>query len=146
MPGIICAIRGGPASRPTIRKAISIAQEKNLPLFFLYVVNLEFLTHTASSRVHTIQKELNQMGEFILLAAETEAAAKGVTAHGFVRQGNVWDEIVLIGQEHSVDYVVLGKPQEQEDNLSTFEFLERFSERVRDEVGASVVLAESEVA
>jgi nucleotide-binding universal stress UspA family protein len=142
--GIICAIRGGPASRPTIVKAIELAKEHHLPLYFLYVVNLEFLTHTASSRVHTISRELNQMGEFILLAAQTEAETNGVTAQGFVRQGIIWDEIISLGQEFQVDYVVLGKPLEQEDNFSTFEFLQIFSERIENEVGADVVLAKSQ--
>ena len=44
MPGILCAVRGGPASQPTIAKAIALAQETGLPLYFLYVVNLDFLS------------------------------------------------------------------------------------------------------
>ena len=37
MPGIVCAIRGGPASRPTIAKSIQLAEETGLTLYFLYV-------------------------------------------------------------------------------------------------------------
>ena len=39
MSGIVCAIRGGPDSQPTIRRAISLAKETNLSLYFLYVIN-----------------------------------------------------------------------------------------------------------
>jgi hypothetical protein len=67
MTGIICAIRGGPASQPTIARSIALAQETSLPLHFLYVVNLDFLTRTSLSRVHVIAQEMQQMGEFILL-------------------------------------------------------------------------------
>ncbi len=34
MPGIVCAIRGGPASKPTIARSIALAKETDLPLFF----------------------------------------------------------------------------------------------------------------
>jgi len=80
MSGIVCAIRGGPASRPTIDRSIQLATETGLPLYFLYVVNLKFLAHTSSSRTHVISKELNEMGEFILLMAQTEAEKKGITS------------------------------------------------------------------
>ena len=42
MSGIVCAVRGGPASQPTLQRAITLAKETGLPLFFLYVVNLDF--------------------------------------------------------------------------------------------------------
>ncbi len=64
MSGIVCAVRGGPDSQPTISKAIAWAKETELPLYFLYVVNLDFLTHTSSSRVHTVTQQIEQMGEF----------------------------------------------------------------------------------
>ena len=128
----------------TILNLTELAKEYNLPLYFLYVVNLEFLTHTASSRVHTISRELYQMGEFILLAAQTEAEANGIAANGFVRQGIVWDEIINLGRKYKADYVVLGKPQEQEGTLSTHEFMQEFSKRIENEIGAKVVLAESQ--
>ncbi|RMF49572.1 MAG: universal stress protein, partial [Anaerolineae bacterium] len=47
MSAIVCAIRGGPASQPTIRRAIALALETSLPLHFLYVVNLDFLSSTS---------------------------------------------------------------------------------------------------
>ena len=77
MSGILCAIRGGPNSQPTIEQAVVLAQETGLPLWFLYVVNLGFLTHTSTSRVRTISEQMHQMGEYILLTAQ---------ATGFVLQ------------------------------------------------------------
>ena len=76
MSGIICAVRGGPDSQVTIDEAISLALEANLPLNFLYVVNLDFLTHTQSSKTHTITDQLTQMGEFILLTAQQKAETR----------------------------------------------------------------------
>jgi nucleotide-binding universal stress UspA family protein len=144
MSGIVCAIRGGPASRPTIEKAIQLAVETELPLYFLYVVNLDFLSHTSSSRTHLISKELTEMGEFILLTAQSKAQAKGIDANGIVHKGNVRDEIVNLCQEMMADYVVLGKPKVQpgKENVFTEDRLDRFAERIAEESGAEIILAE----
>ena len=143
MSGIICAIRGGPDSQVTIDKAIDLAEETALPLSFLYVVNLDFLTHTSSTRLHTISKEMHQMGEFILLAAQATASARGITAGGIVRQGNVGEEIVALCHELQADYLVLGQPQfHEEDSLFNQERLRRFIEQTESQTGARVIVPE----
>jgi hypothetical protein len=68
--GTVCAVRGGADSRATIDKAIDLSKETGLPLYFLYIVNLDFLYHTSSSRVNTASEQIRQMGEFILLNAQ----------------------------------------------------------------------------
>ena len=68
MPGIVCAVRGGTDSQATIAEAIDLAQGTGLQLYFLYVVNLDFLVRTSVGRTHTISEQMHQMGEFILLA------------------------------------------------------------------------------
>jgi len=143
MPGIVCAIRGGAASRPTIEKALQIAKETSLPLIFLYVVNLDFLTRTAVSRVHIISKELHEMGEFILLTAQAQAESQDIAAEGIVRQGNVRDEIINLCRERNADYVILGNPKQQhEENVFTHERLDAFGQRIQDESGAKIILTD----
>ena len=143
MSGIICAIRGGPDSQVTINKAIDLAEKTALPLSFLYVVNLDFLTRTSSTRLHTISKEMHQMGEFILLAAQATASARGITAGGIVRQGNVGEEIVALCHELHADYLVLGQPQfHEEDSLFNQERLRRFIEQTESQTGARVIVPE----
>jgi nucleotide-binding universal stress UspA family protein len=143
MSGIVCAIRGGPDSKPTIDRSIALAGETGLPIYFLYVVNLDFFTHTARSRVHTVAKEMHEMGEFILLTAQAKADAQGVRAEGVVRHGQVIDEIISLCQEISADYVILGEPRGREgiDNLA-HEHLTQIGERITKESGARVVLVE----
>lgn len=143
MSGIVCAIRGGPDSQPTISRAIALARETGLPLHFLYVVNLDFLTHTSSSRVHTISEQMHQMGEFILLSAQSSAAAQGIAAQGVVRHGDVQEEIIGLCRELAADYLVLGRPQTQrEESLFTQELLGHFIQRIEEQAGAKVVLAD----
>jgi nucleotide-binding universal stress UspA family protein len=146
MPGIVCAIRGGPHSRPTITRSISLARETGQTLYFLYVVNLDFLSHTTSSRVHTISEQMSQMGEFILLMAQDAAARQGVEATGVIRHGDVGEEIIGLCHELGADYLVLGKPKvEQEDTIFTEELLRRFVARTEEQCGATVVFPEGDV-
>jgi nucleotide-binding universal stress UspA family protein len=141
MSGIVCAIRGGPDSQPTISQAITLAQDTGMTLYFLYVVNLDFLSHTTSSRVHTISEQMHQMGEFILLTAQTAAAGQGVTAEGIVRHGNVGEEIISLCHDLGADYLVLGQPQiERERSVFTEDLLKQFIERTEVQTGAKVIL------
>jgi nucleotide-binding universal stress UspA family protein len=143
MSGIVCAIRGGPASQPTIRRAIALAKETDLPLQFLYVVNLDFLTYTESGRVRNINSELEKMGDFILLAARDQAEREGVQAEGSIRHGTVREEIIQLAKDTEAAYVVLGPPRgELEEDVFTQERLHQFMERIEQESGARVVLAE----
>ena len=143
MSGIVCAIRGGPASQTTIRKSIEMASESGLPLYFVYVVNLDFFSHTTRSRVHTVSQEMHEMGEFILLTAQAKADAQGVKAEGIVRHGLVINEIITLCQEIAASYVILGEPrgQGEVDNLA-HEHLTQIGERITKESGAKVILVE----
>jgi nucleotide-binding universal stress UspA family protein len=146
MHGIVCAVRGGPASQPTIERAIALAQETGLPLYFLYVVNLDFLSQTPTSRVHTISQEMHQMGEFILLMAQETAAREGITAAGVVRHGTVRKELIGLCHELEADYLVLGKPEdEHEDSVFTHELLREFVAHTEEQTGAKVVFPEGDV-
>jgi nucleotide-binding universal stress UspA family protein len=143
MSGVICAIRGGPHSLPTIDRAISLAKENACPLHFLYVVNIEFLSRTSLSRTHTVTEEIRQMGDFIVLAAQTRAEAQGVTARGVVREGKVLDEIVELCHETGSTYVVVGRPQaKREENIFNHELLQKFSQRIEKETRAIVIYPE----
>lgn len=141
MSGIVCAIRGGPTSQPTIHRAITLAQEYERQIHFLYVVNLDFLERTASSRTHTISKELRHMGEFILLTAQVHAQREDVAADGVIREGNVGEEIILFCQETRADFVVLGSPKgEHESNAFTRESLDNFVRLIEETSGAKAII------
>jgi nucleotide-binding universal stress UspA family protein len=146
MPGIVCAVRGGPASQPTIARAIGLAKETGLPLYFLYVVNLDFLSQTPTSRVHTISKEMHQMGEFILLMTQETATRQGISAEGVVRHGSVGEELIGLCHELQASYLVLGKPKvEQEDTVFTQELLHQFVAQTEEQTGAKVVFPQGDV-
>jgi nucleotide-binding universal stress UspA family protein len=145
MSGVVCAVRGGPRSQSTIRKAIELSRDSHLTLHFLYIVNLDFLTYTESSRVRTVTHELEQMGDFILLAAADQAQQAGVEAVTEIRHGSVGEEIVVYSQEIEASYIVLGMPQgSEEQDVFTQERLKELEARIEAESGANVVFAGGE--
>lgn len=140
MSGILCAIRGGPSSQPTIAASIQLSKETQQTIFFLYVVNVDFLTHTSSSKTNHISKEIEEMGEFILLSAQEQAHNEGVEAESIIRDGKVVDEIITCCEEIKPNFVILGRPQEDsEDNLLTLERLYAFAERIEEACHAQVI-------
>jgi hypothetical protein len=145
MSGIVCAIRGGPGSQPTIARSISLAQETGETIYYLYVVNLDFLSHTSSSRVHTISEQMTQMGEFILLMAQDTAVCQGVAAERVIRHGAVQAEIIALCHELEANYLVLGRPKvDHGDAHFTQDMLHTFVERTEEQTGATVVFPEGE--
>jgi nucleotide-binding universal stress UspA family protein len=140
MPGILCAIRGGPSSQPTIEASIRLAKETHQTIYFLYVVNLDFLTHTSSSKTNQISQEIAEMGEFILLSTLEQATDEGVKAESIIREGNVMDEIIACCEEFKPSFVILGRPlEDQEDNLLTMERLQAFAEKIEEACLADVI-------
>lgn len=143
MSGVVCAIRGGPSSQRTITHAIDLAKETKLPLYFLYVVNLDFLARTESSRTRLISKEMHEMGEFILCTAQASAHEQGIASDGIVRQGKVTEEIINLAKELNADYIILGQPEGvDEKDFFTMARLRQFSERLSQESGAEVIITE----
>jgi nucleotide-binding universal stress UspA family protein len=141
MSGIVCAIRGGPDSQATIAKAIALARQTGLPLYFLYVVNLDFMSYTTSTRVHTISEEMRQMGEFILMTAQAQASTHGIAAEGIVRRGDVAREIVGLCHDLAAEYLVLGRPQfQKEESVFTQDQLAQFIQETEEQTGAKVVM------
>jgi K+-sensing histidine kinase KdpD len=145
MSGIVCAIRGGPRSQPTIRQAVTIAKQHQIPVYFLYVVNLDFLEHSEQSRTQVIQQEMRAMGEFICLKAQIEAKREGVQADIAVREGNVTKEIITLCHEVEADYVILGRPHgEHATNIFDLERLKKFGQTLETQTGAEVIYSQGE--
>ncbi|MGD8554599.1 MAG: universal stress protein [Anaerolineales bacterium] len=142
MSAIVCAIRGGPASKPTTARAIALAQETGFRLHFLYVVSLNFMAHTESSRVRRVSHDLHQLGEFILLTATLQAEAAGIQAESHVRHGQLIEEIEAQILELEAKYLVLGAPQEaEEEDAFDLERLNAFARRIEEDTGVQVILA-----
>ncbi len=144
MSGIICAIRGGVLSQSTIQRAIIQAKQTNIPIYFLYVVNLDFLEHSQHSRTQVLKQEIRSMGEYICLKAQIEAKRDGTEAFISVREGKVTEEIIALSHEIQADYVVLGRPQgDGESNQFDDNMLNEFGLYLESQTGAEVIYAQA---
>lgn len=144
MSGILCPIRGGPGSKGAIELGIQLAKQTGEQLHFLFVVNLDFLNLTVTSRTQVLSAEMRGMGEFILLTARAKAEEEGVIAGCTVRQGGVMEEIMNLAKEIEASHVILGRPQrEEEENIFTVDRLQAFVQRLEEETGSKVMLVET---
>jgi nucleotide-binding universal stress UspA family protein len=109
MGRILCATRGGEASRRTQDAAIALAKERGDELIFLYVADSSFLNRTAAPLVIDVASRLVKMGEFQLLMAQERAAAQGVSAQTIVREGKLRAEMVGAARNLEIDLIVLGR-------------------------------------
>jgi nucleotide-binding universal stress UspA family protein len=142
MAGILCAIRGGPASQSTIEASINLAKETGETIYFLYVINLDFLTHTTSSRTDRIYEDMRSMGEFILIDAQDKAHRLGAKAETVIADGNVIKQIIAVAADKDASYVVLGTPSsENENNLFVRNKSQAVADRIRSETRAEVVFS-----
>jgi nucleotide-binding universal stress UspA family protein len=108
---IVCATRGGEASRATEDKAIAIARESGARLTFFYVVDTSFAAQQATSEVELemMATDLHHIGELILERARQRARRAKVKAATELREGAVSEEIEGYVTEHpEVDLLVVG--------------------------------------
>ena len=127
MSAIVCAIRGGEESHATINRAIDLAEEMKLPLYYLYVVNEDDFSDLQGDQLKVNLDWLFHVGNTIL----SIAVSKSNTADGIIRSGKVREKILALCQELDADYLVLGKPGiDEKRNTFTNKKLKRFCKRV----------------
>jgi nucleotide-binding universal stress UspA family protein len=139
MAKIICATRGGEASRRTEDYAIALAKERDAELVFLYVVETSFINQTAAPVVVDVEAEIEKLGDFLLAAVQERATREGVRARVVNRHGPVRQEIRDCIREEGADTIVLGRPRGEEATFAETG-LSPFAEELERETGARVIL------
>jgi hypothetical protein len=135
MKKILCATRGGEASRRTQDAVIAMAQEAGASVLFLFIVDVEFLRSTARGvRTDVVGRELEHMGEFLLAIAVERATAQGVEADICVRHGSLIEALESAAREEGVDAIAFGKPAGVESSFSLTD-LEQLATRIEEDTG-----------
>lgn len=135
MKKILCATRGGEASRRTQDAVIAMAKEAGASVLFLFVVDVEFLKLVSQGvRPDIVSTELDHMGAFLLALACERAAAQGVEAETLIRHGSMPETLISVALEQGVDAVVLGQPAGSESAFTVFE-LKRLAARIEGTTG-----------
>jgi nucleotide-binding universal stress UspA family protein len=136
---ILCPTRGGQASYPNQDFAIDLAKDKGAELLFLYVTDVRFLGRTASPLVVDVEKEIDEMGEFMLAMAQERASKANVQADAIVRRGAFRDVLEEVIRENHVHTVVLGTST-QDTGFTTRDFMEELSVELSGETGAEFIV------
>jgi nucleotide-binding universal stress UspA family protein len=133
MKKILCATRGGEASRKTQDAVIAMAQKEGATIVFLYVVDVEFLRLTARGvRPDVVTAEMEHMGEFLLAMAVERAAAGGVKAEMCLRHGPLVEALESAAQEEGADAIAFGRPAGVDSSFSLSD-LESMAARIEQD-------------
>lgn len=141
MGSIVCATRGGEASRQTQERAIALAKERGSELVFLCVVDPSFVEPSNEALQSALADELRRLGRSLLCVAQARAREQGVEAETVVRSGPVRENLEAYLQEVDADTLVIGTPR-SETTAKAFgpQDIPRLAEAVREATGVEVVV------
>ena len=135
MKKILCATRGGEASRRTQDAVIAMAKETDATVLFLYVVDVEFLKLTARGvRPDVVATEMEHMGEFLLAMACERATAQGVKAETCLRHGPLLEALESAAREKGADAIAFGRPVGPDSSFSLAD-LEELTAKLEEDTG-----------
>jgi nucleotide-binding universal stress UspA family protein len=141
MAKILCATRGGEASYKAQDAAISLALEQGAELVFIFVVDTAFLNKTERAfRLDTVTREMDHMGEFLLMMALERAKKRGAKASLLIRHGDFRSELIEVGRDPEITAIVLGEPVGEESSFS-LEGVKTFRREIQEATGTEVILA-----
>jgi nucleotide-binding universal stress UspA family protein len=136
---ILCATRGGEASRQTQRRAIELAKERGDKIIFIFVADVRFLEHYTAPYIPGMADEMKHLGEFLLLVAQEQAEQAGVEADYTVRRGELEPALIEAAQEYGASLIILGRPGD--NNVTTIEYLkEKLCPAIEAETGVKTIL------
>ncbi len=108
---IVCPIRGKQSGEARIDRSIELALEHDAHLSFLFVMDVDFLSHATVAKVDIVRDELRETASFVLASMSKRAVDRGVTSvDTHVRDGVMHDVIAQFAEEVGATHLVLGKP------------------------------------
>lgn len=141
MGSIVCATRGGEASRRTQLRAIRLARDRDASLTFVCVVDPSFVEPSDERLKSALKDELQHLGRSLLCIAQARAEEQGVEAWTVVRCGPARENLVAYLQESDADTLVIGAPEEERQVPALApKDVERLADAVRKPTGIQVIV------
>lgn len=141
MGPIVCATRGGGASRRTQERAIALAKERDSDLVFLFVVDPSFTELVDEKLSAALTDELGRLGRSLLCIAQARAREKGTEAETEIRTGSVRQEIEKYLREVDADTLVIGAPRANSTGRAFgSENIYQLAEAIEQSTGVDVVV------
>ena len=143
MGPIVCATRGGDASRRTQERAIALARERGDALIFLFVADTNFAHPASQALADALVDELERLGRRLLCIARARAEEQGISADIVVRHGAVRQAIEDFLREVQASTLFLGAPGTGSEN-KTFSpgELPQFAQEINANTGVEVFVVE----
>ncbi len=139
---IVCATRGGEASRRAQERAIALAGEQGAPLIFLFVADTGPLK-PSKELAGVLADELEQLGASLLCIAQARAREHGVEAEMVVRRGAVRLALESFLREVDAGTRVIGAPEHgAEQPVFDPAGMDHFAAQIRAGLGVEVVVVE----
>ena len=137
---ILSPIRGGKQSQKTVERAIELALSESAHLYFLYIVDVDFLGYATVARVKLMVDELRETGYFAMSMLCDRARARGVeNVEAMIREGSVEDVVVSVAREIHATRLVMGCPVRNPGVKSfTPRKFNRFLEAIRESTGLEI--------
>ncbi len=135
---ILCATRGGEASRATHTAAIAMAHELDADLYFIYVFDQSVLSKFATPIVINVNSQMKHMRHFLEQNTERLASEAGVLSRVVVRTGSLREQLKIVGKEMGIDVIILGNPLEA-TSLFKREALQTLAIEIEEDTGIQVV-------
>jgi nucleotide-binding universal stress UspA family protein len=144
---IVCATRGGEASRRTQERAIALAREQGAPLIFLFVADtspMNMKMKPAKDLADVLADELEQLGSSLLCIAQARAHEHGIEAEMVVRRGAVRPALESFLREVDAGTLVIGAPEHGAEHPPVFDpaGMDHFAGQIRAGLGVEVVVVE----
>ena len=136
---ILCPTRGGQESYPNQDRAITLAKERDANLIFMYVSDIQFLDHTAAPKVVDIEKELDEMGDFLVAMAIERARKSDVEATSLVKRGAFGQALVETIEDLNINTVILGQSRVESSTLAPGYILQ-LAKQVSRETGVEIII------
>jgi len=143
---VLYPTRGGDRTYRNQDWACDLALERGADLLLLYVSNVHFLDYTAGHiRLDVLEKELDDLGQFLLAMAEERAQKRGTEANRLVLHGEFRQALKEVVQGYDITAVVLGRPS-HDTAVTTIEYIDSLARSITAEYGVeSFVVDEGEV-
>jgi nucleotide-binding universal stress UspA family protein len=145
MSPIVCATRGGEASRRTQEHAIHLAKERKETLIFLCIFDPSIAGQLNEELATALADEQRWLGRALLGIAQARARGQGVQAQAEVLSGPVMEGIEEYLRQVEAKTLVIGGSKE-DTALAAFDMsgVQRFAERVHQDTGVEVVVVPPE--
>lgn len=140
MRPIVCATRGGEASRRTQERAIALAKEQKSELIFLYIADPSFAGPVSEALAVALTDELTWLGRSLLWIAQARAQKQGLEAQMVVRHGAVWPTLEDYLRQVNAGTLVIGSPRTGALHTFTPEEIQRLAQAVRQATDVEVVV------